>query len=462
MQPARLILIEFNELCSNLLRQFMDRGLLPNFRAFYDSSAVFTSDAGEEPPNLEPWIQWPTVHSGLPYAEHGVYHLGDGRRLQAKCLAEVLSDACVPVGVFGSMNVNYGRLNGYVVPDPWDRQGAARPDWVQPFYRTVARQVQESSREDGGSWRDLLSFGWFLATHGLTPGTAAAVVGQLARERLDGGLRWRRAMLLDRLQYDVFRCLNRRLGVRFATFFCNSTAHFQHYHWRNMEPERFPVPPPATDHPSLRHAIRDGYQAMDRLLGRFLRDYPDAVLVLCTGLSQQPWVETTKCTFRPRQFDTFLQFARVRVDAGAVKPVMAEQFHVECPSSEEAALAETRFRELVVDDEPLMVVKREGNNLFAGCRINDTAVLDRPVTRRSDGVRQRFGDLFYMIHTMRSGRHHPDGVLWVRTGRHRVGSARVPLTDIAPTVLAHFGVPQPAHMRGRPLPLDLPAKPLAA
>jgi hypothetical protein len=462
MPAARLILIEFNELCPTLLRRFMDRGLLPNFRALHDASVVCTSDAGEEPPNLEPWIQWPTVHSGLPYAEHGVFHLGDGRRLGVKCLAEVLSDAGVPVGVFGSMNTNYGRLHGYVVPDPWDRAGTPHPEWLRPFYRTVARQVQESSRADAGSWRDLAAFGWFLATHGLTPGAAAAVVTQLVRERLDPGLRWRRPMLLDHLQYDVFRLLNRRLGVRFATFFCNSTAHFQHYHWRNMEPERFPVPVPAGDHGSLRDAIPDGYRAMDRLVGRFLRDYPDAVLVLCTALSQQPWVETTKCTFRPRRFDAFLRFAGVTVDTSAVKPVMAEQFHVDCGSAETAVRTEARFRDLVVDEEPIMSVKREGTGVFAGCRINDPAILDRTVTRRSDGVGQRFADLFYMIHTMRSGRHHPDGALWFRIGQHRIVPDKVPLTDVAPTILAHFGVEQPEHMRGQPLPLGEVPEPLAA
>jgi hypothetical protein len=461
MPAAPLILIEFNELCPTLLRRFMDDGLLPNFRALHDSSVVCVSDAGEEAPNLEPWIQWPTVHSGLPFAEHGVFHLGDGRRLGVKCLAEVLSDAGVPAGVFGSMNTNYGRLNGYVVPDPWDRAGEPHPEWLRPFYRTVARQVQESSREGAGSLGDLVAFAWFLATHGLTAGAAAAVVAQLARERLDPGVRWRRPMLLDQLQYDVFRCLNRRLGLRFATFFCNSTAHFQHYHWRNMEPERFPVPPPLTDHASLRDAIPEGYRAMDRLVGRFLRDYPDALLVLCTALSQQPWVETTKCTFRPRRFDTFLRFAGVKINAAAVKPVMAEQFHLECGSETAAALAEARFRDLVMGGEPAMSVNREGTGVFAGCRINDPAMLDRTVTRRADGVGQRFGELFYMIHTMRSGRHHPDGALWFRTGRHRIVPDRVPLTDVAPTILAHFGVAQPEHMRGQALPLREVAEPIA-
>jgi len=451
MQPSRLILIEFNELCPSLLDRFMQRNWLPNFQRFHDSSEVYTTDAGEKPEHLEPWIQWPTVHSGMPFADHGVFHLGDGRKLKLKCLAELLSDAHIPVGMSGSMNLNYKRLQGYVIPDPWDKHGEAHPHWLQPFYQTVARQVQDSSANGGLSGKELAAFGWFLLLHGVTVSTAAAVLRQLASERRDAALRWRRACLLDRLQYDVFRHLNRRLGVRFATFFCNSTAHFQHYYWRNMEPGHFDVLPPDSDHPSLKEAIPFGYRAMDRLLGRFMKDYPDATLILCTALSQQTWTDTTKCTFRPREFDTFLEFARVRVDGTSIKPVMAEQFHVECFSPEQAELAETRFRDLFVEQEPLMTVRREGSSLFAGCRVTDTAVLDRPVLRRSDGARRPFGELFHMVHSMRSGRHHPDGVLWIRTSRHRVTENKVPLTTIAPTILTHFGLRPPRYMKEKPL-----------
>jgi hypothetical protein len=429
----------------------MDHGWIPNFRRFYESSAVFTTDAGEEPDHLEPWIQWPTVHSGMPFAEHGIFHLGDGRRLEQKCLAELLSDVGINVGVCGSMNQNYTELNNYLIPDPWDKEGEAHPTWLEPFYRTVARHVQDSSREVGFSRKEMASFGWFLLRHGLTMGTALAVLRQLVSERRDPGIRWRRACLLDRLQYDVFRHLNRSMDVRFATFFCNSTAHFQHYYWRNMEPECFEVAPPESDHPSLKDAIPFGYRAMDLLLGRFMADYPDATLMLCTALSQQTWSETTKCTFRPRQFETFLEFARVRIDGTSIKPVMAEQFHMECFSSEEAELAETRIRDLFVEEEPLMAVRRDGSNLFAGCRVTDTAVIDRPILRRSDGARRPFGDLFHMVHSMRSGRHHPDGVLWIRNGRHRVLDEKVPLTAIAPTILAHFGLRPPPYMKEKAL-----------
>ncbi len=100
-----LILIEFNELSPRLLERFMAAGQLPNFQKFYAASSVYITDAQEQPPNLEPWIQWPTVHSGLTYEEHGVFDLGDGRNEQRKYVAEVLSDAGLRVGVFNCSSV---------------------------------------------------------------------------------------------------------------------------------------------------------------------------------------------------------------------------------------------------------------------------------------------------------------------------------------------------------------------
>jgi len=109
-----------------------------------------------------------------------------------------------------------------------------------------------------------------------------------------------------------------------------------------------------------------------------------------------------------------------------------------------------------VEEEPLMTVRREGSALFAGCRVTDTAVLDRPVLRRSDGARRPFGELFNMVHSMRSGRHHPDGVLWVRNGRHCIMENKIPLTAIAPTILAHFGCRPPLYMKEKPLLVSSP------
>ncbi len=88
-----VILIEFNELCPSLINRFMNDGKLPNFKRMYQQAHVYTSDAEAEPPYLEPWIQWVTVHSGLTYSDHGIFHLGEGHKLREKRVWDVLSAA---------------------------------------------------------------------------------------------------------------------------------------------------------------------------------------------------------------------------------------------------------------------------------------------------------------------------------------------------------------------------------
>jgi hypothetical protein len=61
-----------------------------------------------------------------------------------------------------------------------------------------------------------------------------------------------------------------------------------------------------------------------------------------------------------------------------------------------------------------------------------------------------FFGMFYRIAGLKSGMHHPHGMLWVRhpDKRHRIHEDRVPLTVIAPTILKMLGVPPPEFMRG--------------
>ncbi|GAC1492464.1 MAG: hypothetical protein NVS1B2_05540 [Vulcanimicrobiaceae bacterium] len=448
MQNPSLLMIEFNELCPSLLDRFMAQGSLPNFERFAAQSTVYRTDAGEAFPNLEPWIAWPSVHTGVPFREHGAFHLGDGRKVAQAGVARILADAGHRVGVFGSMNTNYtGFADGYYIPDPWDPIGRTSPDSYAPFYDFVAAQVRESSRPANPD-ASAVAFARFMMTHGLTLETIVAIVRQLVDERRDPGVTWRRALVLDRLQYDLFKHANAEHDVEFATFFSNSTAHFQHWHWRNMEPDVFDVAPDADDHASYATAILDGYRAMDAMLGRFMRDYPATRLVLATALSQQPFDETTKCVYRPHDFDAFLDVARVR-SPYAVKPVMSEQFAVVFDDAETARVGRERMDALRIGGEPLLFTHLDERTVFAGCSVYDRGadVLERPVVT-PDGSAVPLGSLFYRVGSMRSGRHHADGALWVRDGVHRTVDGHLPIEAIAPLILRHFGVTVPPHMRG--------------
>ncbi len=309
----RVVLIEFNELNESLLDGFMADGTTPNFRRLFEQSDVFTTDASEDE-HLEPWIQWPTLHSGTTYGDHGVYRLGEGKKLRGKGIAAELSRAGVPVGLMASMNTGAHDVLGYLVPDPWNPEDRPEPPELADFFDFVARGVQDSSLDGGAAFRSARRFIWFLLRNGVRPESVWRTARQLFDERLDASLSWRRASVLERVQYDVFRSLNRTHDVRFATFFCNSVAHYQHYYWRNMDPERFSTPPPADAHPTLADAVRFGYRALDRLIGRFLDDYGDDRLVFATALSQEPW-DTDKCTYRPLDFDAFLRLCDLPASA---------------------------------------------------------------------------------------------------------------------------------------------------
>ena len=146
------------------------------------------------------------------------------------------------------------RLDEHQLPLADQRLGPARPlgaagaalprvRELSPFYKFVSANVQEHTREDASLSRsDQIDFLKFMATHGLSPATVGSIIKQLASERR-GDTKWKRPVILDLLQYDLFRWHWKRAKPDFSTLFLNSTAHYQHLYWRNMEPEHFKVKP---------------------------------------------------------------------------------------------------------------------------------------------------------------------------------------------------------------------------
>jgi hypothetical protein len=349
------------------------------------------------------------------------------------------------------MNIPARPVRGFRLPDPWEKAARAEPISLQPYYDVTAEQVKESSHHGRLTARDATKLGTFYLRHGFRPATAVAVARQLVSERINRGVKWRRAALFDRIQYDVFRTYARRHDVRFASFFSNSTAHYQHLYWRNMEPQRFADPPSASDDPSLCEAIRDGYRAMDRLIGRFVADFPGATLIFATALSQEPYTGPVIRNYRPVSFPALLAF--LGIQHATVAPVMSQEFHVDCADETAAAAAERALLALEVDGERVFNARRDGASVFAGCVYLDPVVMEREAIDTRTGARRPFADLFYMVDGFRSGHHHPQGALWIRTGRGRVHDGVVSILDIAPTVLAMFGLDAPPSMRGAVLPV---------
>jgi hypothetical protein len=449
-----VLLLEFNELCPALMDRWIGEGKLPNFQTLRAASQVYTTDAEETEANLAPEIQWITVHSGLSYSEHRIFHLSEGHALSVRCLWDLLSEHNRRVWVCGSMNARYdATLSGALLPDPWSDL-RPYPHDLTPYYHFVKQYVLEHTNEKIPlGFDDYRRFLTFLMSHGLSGETARAITKQLIVERWRGN-RWKRATILDKLQFDVFSWYYKRIRPHFATFFVNSTAHYQHMYWRHMEPQLFKVRPTTKDQAKFGNAILFGYQEMDRLVARFVDLLPsDAAIVLCTGLSQQPSLnyedQGGKGCYRPRDFATLLTFAGIV--AQSVSPLMAEEFHLNFTSEGEARQAATTLGALRVGDRRVFRTQVEGNHVFSKCCIFEPLPSDADMMNERD-QKCPFFRLFYRV-GIKSGVHHPEGMLWIRAPgeAHRIYPGVVSLRTIAPTILGMFSLPKPAYMQARPL-----------
>lgn len=451
-------MIEFNELSPVLMDRFIKEGKLPNFKRFYDEAYVYVSDAEEEPPRLNPWVQWVTVHTGLPFSKHGVFYLGEGHKLKEKCIWDYVSERNSHVLVCGSMNLRYDLpINGTVVPDPWTNDTTPYPEELGTYYRFVQHQVQEHTNLRASiSPIDYLRFLLFMVTHGLSWSTIFFIARELARERFSN-YRWRRTVILDRFQWDLFRWYFKKLKPQFSTFFLNSTAHFQHKYWRNMEPDLFKLPPAPEEQSECEKAILFGYQEMDQLIGRFMKLVgANGTLILATALSQKPCMvydeEGGKCFYRPYNFEHLLDFAGV-TQAHSVSPVMSEEFHIRFDDIEDMSVAAERLRSLRLNERPVLLVEERKDGIYSGCCVHDQVSRDAVLSIIGSEKVTEFLKLFYQGEGIKSGMHDPDGILWIRRPdrKHLVQDRKVSLCAVAPTVLNILGIPCPHSMTGESL-----------
>lgn len=447
---APVISLELNELCPSLLERWMADGSLPNFKRLHDASAVFLTLAdASEPRELEPWIQWYSIHTGLAYDQHQVFHLTEGRQANHEDIWRATMAAGRQAMNFASMNARPFAVPGSLfVADPWCENEDAYPAELNIYNRFIAHNVREYSNAGGGmKRRDYARFLRFMVTHGLSPHTAVRTLAQLAGERAKPESSYKRVAILDTLQFDVFVHYYRRMRPDFASFFVNSVAHLQHGHWRHMDPDAFEARPEAADLARYGDAIRTGYVAMDALVGRFLKlaDRAGAIVVFQTALSQQPFdryeASGGQHFHRLRDVSEFLK--RCGIAPLDADPVMTHQYLLRFDSNAARDAARARLQQFVIDDDrPVFdFPERESENaLYFGAKIDWAADPETAVRDRASNGALRLGDLLYAMDGTKSGCHHPEGALWIRTGNHSRHREHVSILDIFPTMTDLLGI----------------------
>ena len=120
----KLLLLELNELNFNLIQKYIDKGYLKNFKNLFDKYGFSRTSSELIYENIEPWIQWVTVHTGKDYEEHEMYHLNDYINLKHNQIWENLEKKGLSVAALFPMNAK-NRIkydNNIFIPDPWSNE----------------------------------------------------------------------------------------------------------------------------------------------------------------------------------------------------------------------------------------------------------------------------------------------------------------------------------------------------
>lgn len=432
---VRAVTIELNELDFELLQEYARAGHLPTFRKIFSEHDIVRTVAEKEGSHLEPWIQWVTAHTGLTFAEHGVFRLGDIVYKDFPQIWEVLEERFdLVVGAISPMNAkNNLKRPAFFVPDPWTRTSFQGP-WHLSFLTEAVTQAVNDNAHD----RIMLGSYARLAAGAAANVRLSNLWAYLQLALTSSANRWRKALFLDLLLSDAF--INNWLRYRpdYASLFLNAGAHVQHHYWFSSPFYRGEFRNPGWYVNGRADPVEEVYRLYDRILGNVMTALPDVRLLICTGLSQTANTKLV-CYYRPKDHLQFLSALGVERVSG-VLPRMSRDFLIEFPDRDaanaaEAALLSFRAR----DGTPIFSVENRGTTLF--CMLSYTGEIAENFTIAGNGrTVDGFQDLVSLV-SIENAVHRTVGY-FIDCGLPRTGAVTsIPLTEVFRRTLSIWGGP---------------------
>lgn len=302
-----LLFIELNEVNLNYVQKYIDSGIsLPNFQKLLESGFTITSSEIDYD-TLEPWIQWPSVHTGLTFEQHKLFRLGDGARYEGSQLFEVVESHGYSVGVISAMNArNCLKQPAFFIPDPWTFT-PTDGSWSSEAINKALKQAVNDNSEGKITIGSILRLA--LASFITLPFSSLYKL----LKAMPWGLKrpWRKAIILDLFLFELFNSLSKKVPTDFAVLFLNAGAHIQHHYL---------LASPVVDSGSFTNPdwyvnkdddpILEVYRYYDDMIGD-LNSLSGSRFVIATGLTQVPYPDPC-FYYRLRDHKSFLNSLGVK------------------------------------------------------------------------------------------------------------------------------------------------------
>jgi Type I phosphodiesterase / nucleotide pyrophosphatase len=469
----KLILLELNEVPFQVVDAFCEAQPDSDIAALMKDSAQLVTTCEDEI-ELDPWISWPTLHRGVSDTKHRILSLGqtlDKVDNQYPPMWRMITSAGRTAGVFGSIHSSHvpPSMEAYkfYMPDFFDEKVFAYPTYLKGFQQFNLEMTRRSARNVNTSIprsaiREFLRSA--IAT-GFSVDTAREVIAQLAGERKERRVRLRRRSLQALLMADVFTRMLKRDMPDFSTLYSNHVAAAMHRYWAAAFPGDYK--PNLTSPEWQRLYQREVFEAVriaSKIIGKLRRlvdSRKDTVLLIASSMGQHATEHPpSDGLYTIRDLGKFMANFGIPEDQFRQKHAMVPCTGVLVDASirddfqkklNQFRIGESRMVESEKEISPMSYALHDGN--FFSLYMNFDAYTgehvgylgNEPKTFEDLGI----GFLPHEDGVSVTAHHHPDGILLIYdpTRPSSAGSRlRVSTLEIAPAVLAHYGIAAPDYM----------------
>ncbi|MEM9168016.1 MAG: hypothetical protein AAGC56_00035 [Pseudomonadota bacterium] len=449
---VKVVFLQLNELNFDYVDRYIAQGKLPHFAALFERHPYVKTVSESEHHLANPWIQWPTVHTGKSYAEHGVFRLGDMVYTDHEHIYEALERRGVRVAALSPFNAkNNTKDAAFFVPDPWTRTGFVGSRSLRRLYDALV-QVADDYASEKIATQALVNLSLGALDNFMWSSVPAYVKSTYGY--LFGGKRWARAIVCDRLLADAFFTQCRRTKPDFATLFLNGSAHLQHHYLFSSAAYEGPRHNPEWHCGDGEDPLLEILESYDGILADLKREMPDARVMVGTGLRQNPHERETYY-FRIDDHVRFLD--DIDLDYADTYRLMTEDFVVHFNSVEEAAAAECRLASvnMIGGDDVFYVetadsavrtqkkwanifhIENRGESLYVQLRPSAVAIPKDAKVVSGEIVVSNFGERVSFAQYKNT--HHQGDGSFIDTGASNLKDP-MPLTDVFSHILRAFGI----------------------
>ena len=429
----KLVLLELNEINFDTVKFYIDNGFfLPSFIKLFEQGVISTV---AEPiyENLEPWIQWPSIHTGKTFDEHKVFRLGDFVNSSDEQFFEKVENVGFSIGAVSPMNAsNKLKKPAFFIPDPWTKTPCDNSFFSRIITDAIVQAVNDNSQSKL-TFKTIFNLG--LAFVGLVRPSRYLLMAKYALNAL--GKPWRKALFLDMLLYEVHKTLFRRKNPNFSTLFLNAGAHIQHHYFFNspfVNSSEFKNPAwyiGKDDDPFL-----EMLEVYDEMLSDLLA-LPDTEIIVATGLSQKPY-DQLQVYYRLKDHASFLE--KIGVEFTDVVPRMTRDFLVSFDTEDQALKAEQQLSKILTDNGVKLFeeIDNRGKDIFVVLTY-PSEITDKTMITYS-GKQSKLCDLVTFV-AIKNGEHQSKGFAYFSEGLSEFAPPHGShVSKIHNTVLQFFGI----------------------